>query len=185
MATTDQDRVIKVGEPRVSGLDRFFKITERGSSVRTEIIAGLATWLTMAYILFVNPAILGSGHGQRGDDAHVPAGADRDGPGRGRHDPRHGHLRELPVRDRGGARAERVRHVLARGHAGAHVAAGDGRHRDRGRGHHAPGAHRVPRGGPERDPDGPQTSDRDRDRVVPGDHRVGQRRDRREQRRPP
>src|SRR6185312_7299316 len=59
MATTDQDRVIKVGEPRVSGLDRFFKITERGSSVRTEIIAGLATWLTMAYILFVNPTILG------------------------------------------------------------------------------------------------------------------------------
>ena len=60
MATTDQDRVIKVGEPRVSGLDRFFKITERGSSVRTEIVAGLATWLTMAYILFVNPTILGS-----------------------------------------------------------------------------------------------------------------------------
>ena len=48
------------GPRRSSGLDRFFKITERGSSVRTEIIAGLATWLTMAYILFVNPAILGS-----------------------------------------------------------------------------------------------------------------------------
>ncbi len=41
------------------GLDRYFKISERGSSVRTEIIAGLATWLTMAYILFVNPQILG------------------------------------------------------------------------------------------------------------------------------
>jgi AGZA family xanthine/uracil permease-like MFS transporter len=44
-----------------SGLDRFFKISERGSTVRTEIIAGLATWLTMAYILFVNPAVLGLG----------------------------------------------------------------------------------------------------------------------------
>jgi AGZA family xanthine/uracil permease-like MFS transporter len=43
-----------------AGLDRYFKISERGSSIRTEIIAGLATWLTMAYILFVNPAILGS-----------------------------------------------------------------------------------------------------------------------------
>ena len=43
-----------------AGLDRYFKISERGSTVRTEIIAGLATWLTMAYILFVNPAILGS-----------------------------------------------------------------------------------------------------------------------------
>jgi AGZA family xanthine/uracil permease-like MFS transporter len=40
-------------------LDRFFHISERGSTVRTELIAGLATWLTMAYILFVNPTILG------------------------------------------------------------------------------------------------------------------------------
>jgi adenine/guanine/hypoxanthine permease len=40
-------------------LDRYFKISERGSSVRTEVVAGLATWLTMAYILFVNPTILG------------------------------------------------------------------------------------------------------------------------------
>ena len=39
-------------------LDRFFKISERGSSVRTELVAGLATFLTMAYILFVNPSIL-------------------------------------------------------------------------------------------------------------------------------
>ncbi len=60
MATTDHDQVIKVGDPRMSGLDRFFKISERGSSVRTEIIAGFATWLTMAYILFVNPTILGA-----------------------------------------------------------------------------------------------------------------------------
>ena len=44
-----------------SALDRYFKITERGSTVRTEIVAGLATWLTMAYILFLNPLILGLG----------------------------------------------------------------------------------------------------------------------------
>src|SRR6266508_2653616 len=43
-----------------SGLDRYFKISERGSTVRTEVVAGLATWLTMAYILFVNPGILTS-----------------------------------------------------------------------------------------------------------------------------
>ncbi|HEX2031466.1 MAG TPA: NCS2 family permease [Actinomycetota bacterium] len=41
-------------------LDRYFRISERGSSLRTELIAGVATWLTMAYILFVNPAILGT-----------------------------------------------------------------------------------------------------------------------------
>jgi adenine/guanine/hypoxanthine permease len=40
-------------------VDRFFHISERGSTVRTELIAGAATWLTMAYILFVNPQILG------------------------------------------------------------------------------------------------------------------------------
>jgi len=41
-------------------LDRYFKISQRGSTVRTELVAGLATWLTMSYILFVNPSILGS-----------------------------------------------------------------------------------------------------------------------------
>lgn len=40
------------------GLDRYFHLTERGTTVRTEVIAGLATWLTMAYILVVNPQIL-------------------------------------------------------------------------------------------------------------------------------
>ncbi len=39
--------------------DRFFQISERGSSIRTEVLAGLTTFLTMAYILFLNPVILG------------------------------------------------------------------------------------------------------------------------------
>ncbi len=39
-------------------IDRFFGVSERGSTIRTEIIAGLTTFMTMAYILFVNPAIL-------------------------------------------------------------------------------------------------------------------------------
>lgn len=41
-----------------SGLDRYFKITERGSTVGTEIRAGITTFLAMAYIVFVNPSIL-------------------------------------------------------------------------------------------------------------------------------
>lgn len=41
-----------------SGLDRFFMISERGSTVGTEIRAGITTFLAMAYIIFVNPAIL-------------------------------------------------------------------------------------------------------------------------------
>lgn len=39
-------------------LDRFFGIAPRGSSLRTELIAGFATFLTMAYIVVVNPTIL-------------------------------------------------------------------------------------------------------------------------------
>lgn len=41
-----------------SGLDRFFGISAAGSSVRTELRAGLTTFLTMSYILFVNPQVL-------------------------------------------------------------------------------------------------------------------------------
>ncbi|PZM63316.1 NCS2 family permease [Paenibacillus dendritiformis] len=39
-------------------MDRFFKIKEQGSTVRTEIMAGITTFMTMAYILAVNPNIL-------------------------------------------------------------------------------------------------------------------------------
>ena len=38
----------------------FLKFSERGTNFRTEIIAGLTTFMTMAYIIFVNPAILGT-----------------------------------------------------------------------------------------------------------------------------
>jgi len=42
-------------------LDQRFRLSERGSDVRTEVLAGITTFMTMAYILFVNPSILGSG----------------------------------------------------------------------------------------------------------------------------
>ncbi len=48
-------------------LDRIFGYTERGSNLRTEIIAGLTTFFAMAYILFVNPSILSA--------TGMPAGA--------------------------------------------------------------------------------------------------------------
>lgn len=40
-------------------LSRLFKVEENGSSIRTELLAGITTFLTMAYILIVNPMILG------------------------------------------------------------------------------------------------------------------------------
>ncbi|WP_410498307.1 NCS2 family permease [Chitinibacter sp. S2-10] len=39
-------------------LDAFFKLKEHGTDVKTEVIAGVTTFLTMAYIVFVNPSIL-------------------------------------------------------------------------------------------------------------------------------
>ncbi|QKJ67614.1 NCS2 family permease [Deefgea piscis] len=39
-------------------LESFFKLKENGTDVRTEVIAGFTTFLTMAYIVFVNPSIL-------------------------------------------------------------------------------------------------------------------------------
>jgi len=41
-------------------LDRYFGLRESGSDVRTEFIAGVTTFLTMVYIVFVNPQILGN-----------------------------------------------------------------------------------------------------------------------------
>jgi AGZA family xanthine/uracil permease-like MFS transporter len=41
-------------------LGAFFKFSERGTNFRTEVVAGLTTFMTMAYIIFVNPAILGT-----------------------------------------------------------------------------------------------------------------------------
>ncbi|MTH63837.1 NCS2 family permease [Paracoccus shanxieyensis] len=41
-------------------LDKQFGLTANGTSVRTEVIAGITTFLTMAYIIFVNPEILSS-----------------------------------------------------------------------------------------------------------------------------
>ena len=39
-------------------LDTIFRYSERGSNIKTEVIGGITTFLTMAYIVFVNPAIL-------------------------------------------------------------------------------------------------------------------------------
>ena len=41
-----------------SFVERFFKVREKGSTVRTDLLAGMTTFIAMAYILFVNPNIL-------------------------------------------------------------------------------------------------------------------------------
>ena len=39
-------------------LEKLFKLRENGTDVRTEVMAGITTFMTMAYILAVNPSIL-------------------------------------------------------------------------------------------------------------------------------
>lgn len=60
--TQTQTQTIPDGPEAVpSGkLERIFALTERGTTARTEVLAGMTTFLTMAYIVLVNPAILGS-----------------------------------------------------------------------------------------------------------------------------
>ena len=48
-------------------LEQVFKLSENKTNVRTEVVAGITTFLTMAYIIFVNPAILA--------EAKMPFGA--------------------------------------------------------------------------------------------------------------
>ena len=42
----------------MSLLDRLFDLKARGTTVRTEVLAGATTFMTMAYIILVNPSIL-------------------------------------------------------------------------------------------------------------------------------
>jgi AGZA family xanthine/uracil permease-like MFS transporter len=51
----------------VTTVDRYFKISERGSTVATEVRGGLVTFFTMAYIIVLNPLILGFAADENGD----------------------------------------------------------------------------------------------------------------------
>jgi AGZA family xanthine/uracil permease-like MFS transporter len=56
--TTATDPQPPAPSPPRSGLDDFFGLTEHGTDVRTEVVAGVTTFLAMAYIIVVNPGIL-------------------------------------------------------------------------------------------------------------------------------
>src|SRR3954470_10457803 len=64
-----------------SGFDRYFKISERGSTMGREVRGGLVTFFTMGYIVVLNPLILGfapdvNGNylgGGSGDGSNLPA----------------------------------------------------------------------------------------------------------------
>ena len=56
-------------------MDRFFHVTEKGSTVRTEIMAGITTFMAMAYILMVNAGMFSNPFGDGTDVLGVSYGA--------------------------------------------------------------------------------------------------------------
>ena len=50
-------------------MEKIFKLKENGTTIKTEIIAGLTTFLTMAYIIFLNPSVIGKSNPNL---AHIP-----------------------------------------------------------------------------------------------------------------
>ncbi|HLZ37790.1 MAG TPA: solute carrier family 23 protein, partial [Mycobacteriales bacterium] len=58
--------------PPRNRVDAFFKISERGSTVEREIRGGLATFFTMAYIVVLNPLIVGTAPDAAGTVLGIP-----------------------------------------------------------------------------------------------------------------
>jgi AGZA family xanthine/uracil permease-like MFS transporter len=73
MTTESNVRSDPRGTPPRSGLDAYFHISERGSTIERELRGGLATFFTMAYIVVLNPLILGGA--QDVDGQRLPLGA--------------------------------------------------------------------------------------------------------------
>ena len=53
------DAAGKSGSQTAAALERYFGLAQQGTDIRTEFVAGVTTFLTMVYIVFVNPIILG------------------------------------------------------------------------------------------------------------------------------
>ena len=62
-AHVDEEGILEYDDSNASKIDKFFGVTKYGSSVKTEIVAGLVTFLAMCYILTLNPIIIAYGGG--------------------------------------------------------------------------------------------------------------------------
>ncbi len=58
MENIDQQKRSLGASARTDWLERIFKLRQHGSSVKIELMAGLTTFVTMAYIIFVNPNVM-------------------------------------------------------------------------------------------------------------------------------
>ena len=62
----DEEGILEYDDSNASKFDKFFGVTKFGSTIRTEIIAGLVTFLAMCYILTLNPNIIALYSGNAG-----------------------------------------------------------------------------------------------------------------------
>jgi AGZA family xanthine/uracil permease-like MFS transporter len=56
--STETEKPIKTGGGFKTTVEKFFKLEENGTNIKTEVLAGITTFMTMAYIIVVNPDIL-------------------------------------------------------------------------------------------------------------------------------
>ncbi len=160
------------------GIDRYFKITERGSTVGREIRGGVVTFFTMAYIIVLNPIIL-SGRGRRRRQAprwggRVRRDRRRHGARGRRPDDPDGRRRQLPAGARDRSRPQRLRGLLGR--QPDDLGRRDGPGGDRGPGHPGAGPHRLPGGGLPRRARAAEGRDLGRHRPLHRAHRLRRRR---------
>ena len=156
-------------------LDRYFEVSGRGSTIATEVRAGAATFLTMAYILFVNPQILGSVAAPGGVKLPFDQVLTVTALVAGLATLAMGVFGRYPFALAAGLGINAFVAFSLVGADRSELAGRDGRRRRRGPDHHPARARRLPRGGDQRDPTRPQTRDRHRHRPLHHDHRARRR----------
>lgn len=124
-----------------SWLDRYFHISERGSTVPREVRGGVTTFMAMAYILLLNPLIL-SGKDAAGDTMGQKALITATAFAAAFTTLLMGFVGKVPLAL--AMRPLRLRRDLLAGRPRDDVAAGHGHVCDVRRGDHAPGGHRPP-----------------------------------------
>src|SRR4051812_22813398 len=72
MTTVDTERPTTPPPTGANAFDRYFRITERGSTVEREVRGGFATFFTMAYIVVLNPLIIGTAKDVDGNVLGIP-----------------------------------------------------------------------------------------------------------------
>ena len=162
-----------------NGLDRYFEISARRSTVARELRGGLTTFFTMAYIVLLNPIILSlppdpPGADINGTSLPFPSVAAVTALLAAADDDPHGRRRQLPVRagGRSGHQRDRRRLTPPPSCPGPRSWAWS----SRGPAHHRAGADRLPAGGLRGHPAAAEDRDRRRHRLLPDDHRARGRR---------